>query len=82
MLCSWPLETLLACLQRHFPRGGDKSVFLEYVMLKGVNDSLQDASRLVALLEAIECKINLIGFNAHEGTKFLPTPEQQILDFR
>ena len=76
------MEVLLECLRKHFPRGGEKSVFIEYVMLKGVNDSLADAARLVTLLDPVECKINLIGFNSHEGTRFVPSPERQILDFR
>lgn len=80
--CRWSLEVLLASLKKLFPRGGEKSVFVEYVMLKGVNDLLEDAERLVTLLDEIECKINLIGFNAHEGTRFVPSPEHQILAFR
>lgn len=80
--CRWPLETLLASLKRHSPRRGERSVFIEYVMLQGVNDTMEDAHRLVDLLQDIECKINLIGFNAHEGTRFKPSPEEQILAFR
>jgi 23S rRNA (adenine2503-C2)-methyltransferase len=76
------LAELLGALKERFPRGGDRSVFIEYVMLKDVNDTLEDAHRLVQLMEAIQCKINLIGFNAHEGTRFLPSSREQILEFR
>ena len=51
-------------------------------MLKDVNDSLADAHRLVRLLAPIQAKVNLIGFNAHEGTRFLPSSHDQIMAFR
>lgn len=45
----WPLHTLMAALQHHFPRRMAKShprhVLIEYVMLKGINDTLEDAHR-------------------------------------
>ena len=45
----WPLHTLMAALQHHFPRQMDKShprhVLIEYVMLKDINDTLEDAHR-------------------------------------
>ena len=45
----WPLHTLMAALQHHFPRRLDKSharhVLIEYVMLKDINDTLEDAHR-------------------------------------
>jgi len=76
------LSELLGALQQRFPQGGERSVFIEYVMLKEVNDTLEDAHRLALLLDPIQCKINLIGFNAHEGTRFLPSSREQILEFR
>ena len=45
----WPLHALMAALQHHFPRRVDKSrprhVLIEYVMLKDINDTLEDARR-------------------------------------
>ncbi len=76
------MAELLAALQQIFPRGGSRSVFIEYVMLEGVNDTLADAHRLVGLLQPIQAKINLIGFNAHEGTRFRPSSHDQIMAFR
>lgn len=78
----WPLEELLAALQQRFPRRRERSVFIEYVMLRDVNDSLEDAHRLAALLEPVECKVNLIVFNPHLGTRFLPSQPEQVLAFR
>jgi len=55
-----------------------RHVLFEYVMLQGINDSLEDARRLPVLTEGIECKFNLIGFNPHMGTRFLPSSPQQV----
>ncbi|KAK8948556.1 hypothetical protein KSP39_PZI005322 [Platanthera zijinensis] len=57
-------------------------VLFEYVMLQGVNDSIDDARRLVELVRDIPCKINLISFNPHRGSTFKPTSEENIIGFR
>jgi adenine C2-methylase RlmN of 23S rRNA A2503 and tRNA A37 len=66
------IEELMQALREEFPRGigGQEKVFFEYVMLRGVNDSIQDAQRLLKLTAGVPCKINLIPFNAHEGSEF------------
>ena len=46
-------------------------------MLAGVNDSEADAARFAGLASAIECKVNLIIFNAHAGTRFAPSSAEQ-----
>ena len=40
---------------------------LEYVMMAGVNDGEEDAERLAAMTEGMDCVVNLIEFNTHEG---------------
>ena len=40
---------------------------LEYVMMEGVNDGEEDAERLAAMTEGMDCVVNLIEFNTHEG---------------
>lgn len=57
-------------------------VLFEYVMLAGINDSFEDAKRLVELVQGIPCKINLISFNPHSGSLFKPTPEEKMIEFR
>ena len=49
---------------------------------RDVNDSEDDARRLLHLTRDIRCKVNLLAFNAHEGTPFLPSTQQQIRAFR
>lgn len=51
-------------------------------MLREINDSLEDAHRLVQLLKPIQCKVNLIAFNAHKGTRFQPSSRDAMLSFR
>jgi 23S rRNA (adenine2503-C2)-methyltransferase len=53
-----------------------------YVMLKGVNDTPEDAARLGVLLANVFCTINLITFNPHEGTQFLPSSADTIQAFQ
>lgn len=73
----YPLAELLGALRELYPRGGGRFVLFEYVMLAGVNDSEADAARLAAFASDVECKVNLIIFNAHDGTRFAPSSAEQ-----
>lgn len=65
----YPLEALLeACRQYPLKRRG--RITFEYVVLEGVNDSLEDAKRMARLLADIPSKINLIPFNEFPGSEF------------
>jgi 23S rRNA (adenine2503-C2)-methyltransferase len=77
----YPLRELLdAC--RHYPGlSNARRITFEYVMLKGVNDSLADAKALVRLLKGIPAKINLIPFNPWPGTKYECSDWEQIEKF-
>ncbi|KAK4763007.1 hypothetical protein SAY86_008775 [Trapa natans] len=78
----YKLDLLLQTLREELPRKNNYIVLFEYVMLAGVNDSLEDAKRLISLVQGIPCKINLISFNPHSGSQFQPTPEEKIIEFR
>ena len=66
----WNIETLLEAL-RAYPRlSNSERITFEYVMLKGVNDSDEDARRLVKLISGIPAKINLIPFNPWPGSPY------------
>jgi 23S rRNA (adenine2503-C2)-methyltransferase len=77
----YPLRELLdAC--RHYPGlSNARRITFEYVMLKGVNDSLADAKALVRLLKGIPAKINLIPFNPWPGTSYECSDWDQIEKF-
>src|SRR6201996_6989827 len=73
-------ELLQAC--RDYPAASNaRRITFEYVMLKGVNDSLDDARLLVKLLKGIPAKINLIPFNPWPGTRYECSDWDQIEKF-
>jgi 23S rRNA (adenine2503-C2)-methyltransferase len=73
----WNLEALAAALAA-FPLQSGERITLEYVLLKGVTDSLEDARRLAAFAHGFPAKVNLIPFNPHEGSGFEPPDESRI----
>lgn len=64
----YPLEVLLEACRTYPGASNARRITFEYVMLKGVNDSLAEAKALVRLLRGIPAKINLIPFNPWPGT--------------
>jgi 23S rRNA (adenine2503-C2)-methyltransferase len=75
------LEALLAAC-RQFPLPMRQRMTFEYVLLDGVNDSPDDARRLVKLLRGMRAKVNLIPFNQWDGSGFERPPLQRILAFQ
>ncbi|HJW09280.1 MAG TPA: 23S rRNA (adenine(2503)-C(2))-methyltransferase RlmN [Holophagaceae bacterium] len=73
----WNLEALADALKR-FPCQSHERITLEYVLLKGVTDSLEDARRLAAFAKGFPSKVNLIPFNPHEGSGFEPPDEYRV----
>ena len=77
----WNIEALLQAL-RDYPRASNSErITFEYVMLKGVNDSDEDARRLVELIKGIPAKINLIPFNEWPGSPYERSSNNRIRAF-
>jgi len=57
-------------------------MLFEYVLLAGENDSAECAEQVLALVRGVECKVNLIVFNPHEGTRFQPSTPKAVETFR
>ncbi len=77
----YPLKQLLvAC--RELPLAPRQRITFEYVLFKGVNDSDEDARRLVKLLRGIRCKVNLIPHNPFPGAPFQRPSEERVLAFQ
>ncbi|KAK6160192.1 hypothetical protein DH2020_003573 [Rehmannia glutinosa] len=76
------MDVLLGTLREELCLKRNYKVLFEYVMLAGVNDSIEDAKRLINLVQGIPCKINLISFNPHSGSQFKPTREEKMIEFR
>ncbi len=77
----YPLEVLLDACGR-LPIKQRERITFEYVMLHGVNDSPDDARRLVKLLLPLRGKVNLIFFNAFDESGFASSPRAVVEDFQ
>jgi 23S rRNA (adenine2503-C2)-methyltransferase len=77
----YPLAELLGALRR-FPLERRQRITFEYVLLRDVNDSLQDARRLPALLRGIPCKLNVIPWNPHPHSPYQRPELQRVLAFQ
>ncbi len=66
----WPIAELLEALRVYPKASNSERITFEYVMLKDVNDSDEDARRLVKLIQGIPAKINLIPFNEWPGAPY------------
>jgi 23S rRNA (adenine2503-C2)-methyltransferase len=77
----YPIKELLAACRDYPGLSNAKRITFEYVMLKGINDSLADAKALVRLLAGIPAKINLIPFNLWPGSTYECSPWKQIEQF-
>lgn len=77
----YPIAALLdACRRYEMPRR--RRITFEYILMDGVNASLEDARRLARLLKGQRCKINLIAFNEYPGSAFRTPPRETIDAFR
>ena len=74
----YPIEALMRACRDYPGLSNARRITFEYVMLKGVNDSLEDARDLVRLLKGIPAKINLIPFNPWPGSAYQCSDWKQI----
>ena len=75
---TYPIAALLeAC--RRYPLKPHRRITFEYILIKGVNDTAEDARRLAALLSPVKAKINLIPFNPHVASRF-ERPEETVIE--
>jgi 23S rRNA (adenine2503-C2)-methyltransferase len=77
----YPIAELLAACRDYPGLSNARRITFEYVMLKGVNDSLAEAKALVKLLKGIPAKINLIPFNPWPGSNYECSDWEQIEKF-
>lgn len=76
----YPIAEVLAACKKYV---GDsrKRITIEYVMLKGINDTAKDARELAKLLHDLPCKINLIPFNPFPGSNYVCSSRASIERF-
>jgi 23S rRNA (adenine2503-C2)-methyltransferase len=78
----YPIKALLAACERYLPAAPRDFITFEYVMLKGVNDSVELARELVRVVKDIPCKLNLIPFNTFVESGYQRSSSTAINNFR
>ena len=68
----WPIKTIIKSASQ-FAARKNHDVMFEYVLLKNINDTIEDAIRLSKLVKGIDCKINVIPYNQTDGSYQRPT---------
>ena len=71
---NWPIAKIIKASSR-FAARKNHNIMFEYVLLKGVNDSVDDAIRLANLIKGIDCKVNIIPYNETDGKYKRPSNE-------
>jgi len=77
----YPLKTLLAAC-RDYPMPGRRMLTFEYILMSGINDSLEDAKKVAQLLKGIRCKLNLITLNEFPGSPFRTPSKETVSAFQ
>jgi 23S rRNA (adenine2503-C2)-methyltransferase len=77
----FPIKDLIKAAKQ-VPMLSRKRITFEYILIKDVNDSPNNALELGKLLKNIPCKINLIPFNQHSGASFKKPEEKRIIEFQ
>lgn len=78
----YPIREVLDACKRYLEGDNRRKVTIEYVMLDGVNDSIEHAKSLVKLLKGIPSKVNLIPFNPFPKTQYKRSSDDVINQFR
>ena len=77
----YSLQQLMDCC-RALPIPRRKRITFEYVLLGGINDSIEDAQALCQLLQGIRCKVNVIPFNPHPGSPYRRPNDTEVEKFQ
>ncbi len=78
----YPISELMAACNRYVADSQRARITFEYVMLQGVNDELEHAHQLAALMQTVPGKVNLIPFNSFEGIEYQRSSNSRINRFR
>lgn len=78
----YPLKELMAACRAYAETGPRKHITFEYVMLAGINDSMDDARALIKLLSQVPSKVNLIPFNPFPQTRYRCSSAKTMTRFR
>jgi 23S rRNA (adenine2503-C2)-methyltransferase len=76
----YPIAKLLDAVKTYQRKVKDRVTF-EYVLIKGVNDTVLHAKQLVKLLRGVKCNVNLIEYNPHAGCKYKGSGREEMSHF-
>ncbi len=77
----YPLEKLIEHCKK-YPLKNRQRITFEYILIKDVNDSINDAEKLYKILKGIKAKINLIKFNEYPGSEFKAPDDKKVEEFQ
>ncbi len=78
----YPIAKLLQAIRDYIAAHGRKRVLIEYVLLAGVNDTVEDAERLCGMLRDIDTTVNLLPLNVSPGSQFKTPTDASVTRFR
>ena len=79
----YPIKELIAACNRYLDNGSNRGrITFEYIMLEGVNDDIEHAHQLAALIQQVPGKVNLIPFNSFEGIDYKRSSNMRINRFK
>ncbi len=79
----YPINLLIQACKDYLKKYDNKrTITIEYILIKGVNDSISHAKKLTKLLSSISCKINLIPFNSFDGSDYQRPSSNKIKIFK
>ena len=76
----YPIESLMSAVKNYQLKTKLRATF-EYVLIKGLNDSISHAREFARLASQVKCNINLIEYNPHRHCRFYPSPKETIKRF-
>lgn len=77
----WPLKDLMQACRDYPGASNARRITFEYIMLKGINDSDEDAHTLARLVKGVPCKFNLLPFNPWPGSSYVCSEWSRIARF-
>ncbi|MDQ6954489.1 MAG: 23S rRNA (adenine(2503)-C(2))-methyltransferase RlmN [Mariprofundaceae bacterium] len=78
----YPLQELLKAMHAYIDKHGRKRILIEYILLGGINDSIEDAKRLAKLLDGMASTVNLLPFNPFSGSEWKRPERRHVETFR
>ena len=79
----YPIKSLIQSCKKYLSNYNNKrNITIEYILIDGINDSINHAEKLIKLLSNISCKINLIPFNSFSGSHYKRPSSEKIANFK